>query len=255
VVVAVDGTGPAQVAGGRLSRLLRGLLLACGLSALTWLLTTLAGPGTAAAESAPPGQGASTQSSGLLGGLLGTVGGVLNTATTAVGQLTGAVLDTVPPVRSDPPPAPEIPLPQQVPAPIDLPAAARSSPHVIIQVERPAPVAAPTPAPVPVPSPPPVAPVARKPATAPVPVVAPRPEPIGTEQVDPSSPSPAPGKGPTVPPVPASCTSGAHDGPGGTHGVLAGQAGIEPPAEAHTMSGRAGDAGDRSAGLPAASPG
>jgi hypothetical protein len=269
VVVAVAGTKPARVAGGRLPRLLRCALAAIGLSALTWLVSLLVGTGTAAADTPPPGQSSppptTTHSSGLLGGLVGTltnaVGGVLNTATTTAGQLTGAVLDTagpaVPPVISPPPAASESPQPRPEPGRTDTPSVPRFSPRATIPVDGPIPVAAPAPAP----SPPPAPPVVRQPAAArtEVPVVH-RAEPITTERANQSVPDRSPAKLPTAPPAPAvptSTVSSAHDGPGqarGNQGVLAATPGIQAPADAFSTRGRTGDAGDGAAGLPAASP-
>lgn len=265
MVVAVDGTRPAQVAGRRLPRLLRGALVAIGLSGLIWLLGLLIGTGTAAADTAPPDQGPSSQSTGLLGGLVGgltnVVGGVLQTTTTTVGQLTGGLLDTatsvLPPVMSPPPPAvPETQAPQPEPVPIAK-VVARSVPRATVAVERPV-----RPTPKPAPAPPPAV---HKHAVPPVQVAVKRPS--GTvDRVDtaghasPSEPVRTPGKAPSAPAAPAlptgSVTSG-HDGHSHARGcssMLAGQASLEPPAEAFTTRNRATDAGDRPTGLPAASP-
>lgn len=258
MVVAVDGTEPARVAGGRLPRLLRGGLVVIGLSALTWLVSVLIGAGTASAETPPSTQHtANTQPTGLLGGLIGTIGGVLNTATTAVGALTGAVLNTaapvIPPVAS-PPPVLEAPQPQPEPVQAAKPALARSGAHVIIPVDRPAPaVAAPA-------HTPPAPPVVHKPAAVRAKVrVVPKVEPPAevSEHANPSAPVRTPAKAPSAPSAPAvptSSVSSAHDGPGGTHGVLAARAGIEPPTRTPGTRGPVRDAGETAAGLPAASP-
>src|SRR5437762_621824 len=52
VVVAAVGTRPARVAGRRLFRLLRGVIVAIGLSALAWLASQLIGTGAATADTA-----------------------------------------------------------------------------------------------------------------------------------------------------------------------------------------------------------
>ena len=260
MVGAVDGTNSARVAGRRLPRLLRGALLALGLSALTWLLSMLIGTVTASADPVPPGHSPPSSSTGLLGGLVGTLGGVLNTTTTTVGQVTGGLLDTassvVPPVVSPPQAVPESPPPQPEPVKIDKPPVARSAVHAIVPVARPTEaLIAPDP-------PPPAAPIVTEPA-APAQVevaVVHRTEPIAAQPANPPGPDRAPAKTPTAPPTPAVPTSNAtsgHDGPGqarGIPGVLAGAAGSEPPATEFSTRGRARKAGDPAAGLPAASP-
>lgn len=255
-MVAVDGTGPAQVAGRRLPRLLHGALVAIGLSGLIWLLGLLIGSGTAAAETTPQQPDSQTHSTGLLGGLVGgltsTLGGVLDTATSTVGQLTGAVQNpVVVPPASAPPIVREAPLPQPEPVQVARHAATRPAPHASAPETKPSPVIA---APVGHATPAKAVHPARKIASRPV--VKQAAQPTGHERANPSGPPPSPGK-PPAPAMPTGSLTAGHDGPGqarNSHGVLAGQSALEPPAEAFATHGHPADVADAAAGLPATAP-
>lgn len=253
-MVAVDGTRLARVAGRRLPRLLRGALVAIGLSGLIWLLGLLIGSGTAAADP-PPAQ--PTHSTGLLGGLVGgltsTLGSVLDTTTSTVGQVLGTASPVVvtPPVFS-PPVVRESPLPQPESVPVARHAPTHSAPRA----------STPEATPQPAPSPPATTPVKHAEpvvhnTVAPVRHAAP---PVGPDLANPSGPAPSPDKSPSkpfAPAVPTGSVSAGHDGPGqarNSHGVLAGQSTLEPPAQALRTHGHAADAGDPAAGLPATAP-
>lgn len=241
------------MAGGRVIRMLRALLVTAGLAALGWLLVALFATGTAAADETPtaPAEHASTGS-----GLLGLVTGVVETATGTAGQLTAPLLDTADSALApvvDPPPdtAEPAPTPVERVAPPAVPTAAPvTAPPV--PLARPEPVAAPRPEPA-----------APEPSVRPRPIVQDVGDEIGEapiDRADRSDPNRTPGKAPTAPAAPAlptSTVSAGHDGPGtarGGPGVLAAQPGLVPPAAALSRHTEASDAGGQSPGLPALSP-
>jgi hypothetical protein len=275
VVIAVGGRA-TRVAGAGPRRALRAILLTAALAALAWLLTSLLGTGTAAADAQPePGQPAGLL--GLVDGLTGTVDGVLGSVTGGVDALSGSVADTVTPVI-EPPPPPQPPVVTE-PEPAPAPKPETEPPPEPAVSHTAEPDTAPTPTPTPTPEPEPTPSVAPAPRTAPAaatvaavtprrtaaravaeahPVTADRPQQPPTDQVQRSDDERPPVRippAPAAPAVPTGAVSAAHDHPGhGNQGTLAGQTGVEPPAEALSSHARSGEVGGRAPGLPALSP-
>lgn len=243
-----------------LSRLLRRGLLVIATAVAGWLLSALFATSAAADDGTT-----STQSSGLLGGLLGGVTDTLTGLTDTVVDVTGTVLDTTvdtaaavlapPPQQPAPAPAPIIDLPQLLPVhdgaaetDREVPAPAAPAP-----TPAPAPVVAPpvVPAPVPAPTPRPAAPAAQP---APLVQVDDAPADSHTDQ---NVPEPRPVKAPATPAGPAPTAAPSHDTSGGargTHGLLPAQATLHPADAGFTTRSRAVGAAGRGAGLPASSP-
>ncbi|HET9141894.1 hypothetical protein [Actinophytocola sp.] len=231
---AMDGTIRARVAGHRATRVLRDVLTVSVLATLGWLLMTLLGSGSAAADNAADETG--TPADGLLGSLAGTV-------ETLTGGLFDQAPDAITPLPDQPPvplPAPDVP-----PAPANPPAPASDQTALAAQSwsfggpatgsraatapRRPAVIAAAAPATVPT-------------GTA----VAPSP-PLENEERPGAIPA-----GPSAPVAPAGGVTCGPDAPGGFV-VLSGPDRPEPPAGS-APADRGGSAAGRHPASPTPTP-
>jgi hypothetical protein len=256
VVVAVE-----------LSRLLRRFLLVAALAAAGWLLSVVFA-GSAGADEAP-GQSQTSQSSGLLGGLVNGLTGALGGVTNTVSGITESLVDTSADAQQPAPAqdqAPIVDLPGLLPGSSSGSAATTREPLLDLTPDQPRaatpPVVTPQP-PVVVAPPTPPEPVIPAPVVPPAPPTPPAPPAAAdsgsptSEQAGDGAPAPRPVKAPTTPANSGTTVSSSHDSSGGarhTHGVLPAQATLHPADAGFTTRSRAVDAAGRVAGLPASSP-